>query len=54
MNFKISFGIQSNRMMKCGEKLLKLLFLERRLEEESMKLKIMEFGSRFAEKSSSE
>ena len=38
--FEISFEIQLNRMMKCDEKLGKLIFLERRLEGESTKSKI--------------
>ena len=33
----ISFEIRSNWMMKCGEKLEKLIFMERRLEGKSMK-----------------
>ena len=41
-------------MMKYDDKLGKLIFLGRRLEDESMESKIMKFGSRFAEKSSSE
>ena len=40
--------------MKCSENLGKLIDLERRLDGKSMKLKITEFGSRFAEKSKSE
>ena len=40
--------------MKCDEKLGKMKFLERRLEDESTESKIMKFGSRFVEKSSSE
>ena len=40
-------------MMKCGEKLAKLKFLERRLENKSMESKLTKFGSRFARKSSS-
>ena len=32
-NFEISFEVRSNRMMKCGEKLGKLIFLERRLDD---------------------
>ena len=53
-NFEISFGIQSNQMMKCDEKLGKLIFLERRLKEESMESKITKFGSRFTDKLLSE
>ena len=53
-NFEISFEMTSNQMMKCGEKLGKLIFLERRLEEKSTKSKITKFGSRFEEKLSSE
>ena len=34
-------------MMKCSEKLGKLIFLERRLEDEFMESRITEFGSRF-------
>ena len=41
-------------MMNHGKELGKLIFSERELENESMELKIIEFGSRFAEKSSSE
>ena len=41
-------------MKKSDEKLEKFIDLERRLEGESMELKITEFGSRFAEKSTSE
>ena len=41
-------------MIKCDEKLRKLIYLERRLEGESTKSKITEFGSRFADKLSSE
>ena len=52
--FKVSFGIQSNRTIKCGNKLGKLIDLERRLEVESTKTKIAEFGSRFTKKSTSE
>ena len=49
------FEIQSNRMMKCGEILGKLIFfLEIRLKGDSMELKITEIRSRFAEKSMSE
>ena len=40
--------------MKCGEKLGKLIYLERRLEGKSIESKIIKFGSRFVEKSSSE
>ena len=40
--------------MKCGEKLGKIIDLERGLEGESTESKIEEFGSRFAEKSMSE
>ena len=40
--------------MKCGEKLGKFIDLERKLEGESMEIKILEFGSRFVEKSTSE
>ena len=39
-------------MMNHGEKLGKLIFLERGLENESTKSKITEFRSRFAQKSS--
>ena len=52
--FKVSFGIQSNRTIKCDNKLGKLIDLERRFEVESKKIKITEFGSRFTEKSTSE
>ena len=41
-------------MMKCGDKLEKLIFLEIRLEDDSRESKIMKFGSRFTKKSSSE
>ena len=41
-------------MMKCDEKSGKLIDLERRLKGESTESKIVEFGSRFAEKSTSE
>ena len=40
--------------MKYEYKLGILIFLERRLEDESKKSKITKFGSRFAEKSSNE
>ena len=40
--------------MKRGKKFAKLIDLERKLEGESTKLKIREFGSRLAKKSSSE
>ena len=40
-------------MMKFGEKLGKLIDLQRKLESESMESKIVEFGSRFTEKSTS-
>ena len=40
--------------MKCGEKLEKLIYLERKLKGESTKSKITEFESRFAEKLSTE
>ena len=53
-NFEISFETRSSRTMKCNKKLGKLIFLERRLEGKSMELKIIEFGSRFAEKLLSE
>ena len=39
--------------MNYGEKLGKLIFFERGFENESTESKIIEFGSRFAEKSSS-
>ena len=41
-------------MIKCAKKLGKLIYLERGLEGKSTESKIIEFGSRFAEKSSSE
>ena len=41
-------------MMNHGEKLGKLIFLKRGLENESTESKITKFGSRFAEKSSSD
>ena len=41
-------------MMRCGEKLGKLIFLKRRLEDKSTESKITQFGSIFAEKSKSE
>ena len=44
------FEIQSNQTMKCGEKLGKFIFLERRLEGKSTESKITKFGSRFVEK----
>ena len=53
-NLERSLEIRSNRMMKCDEKLGKLIFLERRLKGKSTKSKITEFGSRFAEKSLTE
>ena len=40
--------------MKSAEKLEKFIDLERRLDGESTESKITEFGSRFAEKSTSE
>ena len=40
--------------MKRGEKLEVLIYLERELEEKSKKSKIIEFGSIFAEKLTSE
>ena len=40
--------------MKYGYKLGVLIFLQRRLEDESTESKITEFGSRLAEKSSNE
>ena len=40
-------------MTKCGQKIGKLIFLERILEGESRESKITKFGSRFAKKSSS-
>ena len=40
--------------MKCGEKLENLIYLKRRLEGESTESKITKFGSRIAEKLSSE
>ena len=46
--FEIDFEIRSNQMMNCGEKLGKLIFLERTFQDESMESKIMKFGSRFA------
>ena len=41
-------------MRKSGEKLGKLIGLERRLDGESAELKIVEFGSRFEKKLTSE
>ena len=41
-------------MIKCFEKLKKFICLEKRLEGESTESKIIEFRSRFVEKSSSE
>ena len=40
--------------MNHGEKFKKLIFLERELENKSTESKIIKFGSRLAEKSSSE
>ena len=39
MEFERSFEIKSNFMMKCDEKLDKLIFLKRRVENESKKSK---------------
>ena len=41
-------------MMKSGEELGKFVDLERRVDGKSMESKIVEFGSRFVEKSMSE